>query len=242
MNPPAFQFYTDDFLGGVSDMTQSEVGAYMLLLCQQWNRGSIPVQTERQQLIAKGEVTPHVLSKFKTGQDGLLRNERLEKERQKQADYREMQRKKGVASGESRAKKKEPLLNHGSATVEPSGEPEGQPKGNSPSPSPSTVLSGTNVSVTYDELRNRINRQYERGNERWSHMEETMLLEVARRENALFELGEIICMQNATPPEERKYIPSVASLLTNWGANVDRAKLVESGKSAPKKQRLTYQP
>ena len=37
MNPPAFQFYTDDFLGGVSDMTQAEVGAYILLLCAQWN-------------------------------------------------------------------------------------------------------------------------------------------------------------------------------------------------------------
>jgi uncharacterized protein YdaU (DUF1376 family) len=239
MNPPAFQFYTDDFLGGVADMTQSEVGAYMLLLCQQWNRGSIPVQTERQQLIAKGEVTPHVLSKFKTGQDGLLRNERLEKERQKQADYREMQRKKGVASGESRAKKKEPLLNHGSATVEP----EGQPKGNSPSPSSISdkgTLSGSNYSTTLSELRVRLNRHYKRDEgSHWSHMEESTLVEVARRDNVLFELGEIMCLQDATPAEDRRYIPSLVSLLTNWTANLDRARAQNGG--PVKKKRKGWQ-
>src|SRR5258706_9467091 len=99
--PPAFQFYPDDFMGGTADMTQAEVGAYILLLCHQWNRGSIPVEPERQHMIAKGPVSAHVLAKFKPSADGLLRNERLERERQKQADYRESQRQKGIASGQA---------------------------------------------------------------------------------------------------------------------------------------------
>ena len=116
MTSPAFQFYPDDFLGGVADMTQTEVGAYLLLLCHQWNRGSIPVQTERQQLIAKGPVTEHVLSKFKKCPDGQLRNERMEKIRVQQQDYRDKQRAKGVLSGQAR---RELRLNRSSTVVQP---------------------------------------------------------------------------------------------------------------------------
>lgn len=137
--PPAFQFYADDFLGGVDTFSQAEVGAYILLLCHQWNRGSIPVEPERQQNVAKGPVSDHVRSKFKAGPDGMLRNERLEVERKKQADYREKQRQKGILSAQARSTTRQPKSNHGSTTVEPSGEPQGQPKGNSLSPSPSPL-------------------------------------------------------------------------------------------------------
>lgn len=130
--PPAFQFYTDDFVGGVDTMTQAEVGAYILLLCHQWSRGSIPVEPERQQNVAKGPVSDHVRSKFKAGADGLLRNERLEVERQKQADFREKQRQKGILSAKARSTTRQPQLNHGSTTVQPNGEPKDQPKSNSP--------------------------------------------------------------------------------------------------------------
>ena len=139
MKPPAFQFYADDFLGGVADMTQAEVGAYILLLCHQWNRGSTPVEPDRQQMVAKGPVSDHVLGKFKLCADGLLRNERMEDERKKQDNHREKQRLKGIASGRARANNTEPRFNHGSTTVQPSGEPEG----NSPSPSPINSLSLT---------------------------------------------------------------------------------------------------
>jgi uncharacterized protein YdaU (DUF1376 family) len=160
MKPPAFQFYTDDFLGGVATMSQAEVGAYILLLCQQWNHGSIPVQPDRQQNVAKGAVSDHVISKFKRGEDGELRNERLEMERQKQAIYREKQRQKGLASGIARASSsREPRLNSGSTTVQPSG----QPKGNSPSPSPSpstklTTKGGKALTGGIKELADRIEK------------------------------------------------------------------------------------
>ena len=84
MKPPAFQFYADDFLSGVSDMTQSEVGAYILLLCTQWTRGEIPADAERAALIAKGSVSPHVLAKFPNG-----KNARLESVRLNQIEFRQ---------------------------------------------------------------------------------------------------------------------------------------------------------
>lgn len=156
MKPPAFQFYTDDFLGGVATLTQAEVGAYILLLCQQWNHGSIPVEPERQQNVAKGSVSDHVRAKFKQGTDGELRNERLEVERQKQSNYREKQRIKGIASGIARAQSREPRLNSGSTTVQPSG----QPQGNSPSPSPTTKLTKGGKALTGEksELADRFKK------------------------------------------------------------------------------------
>ena len=116
-------------------MTQAEVGAYILLLCSQWGRGAIPPDPDRAALIAKGPVSSHVLAKFPNGQ-----NPRLEAVRVEQDNYRQLQREKGLASGEARRKRSltevQPPFNHGSTTVQP----DGQPKLNSPSPSPSPNL------------------------------------------------------------------------------------------------------
>jgi uncharacterized protein YdaU (DUF1376 family) len=135
---PAFQFYADDFLAGTLVMDQADVGAYIRLLCHQWSRGSIPAEAEKQQRLAGGSVSADVLAKFPAGDDGLLRNPRLEIERQKQLEFRESQRQKGLRSAEMRKS-----VNHGSTTVgtavQPNPQPNGQPKGNSPSPSPSPI-------------------------------------------------------------------------------------------------------
>jgi uncharacterized protein YdaU (DUF1376 family) len=97
MNPPAFQFYADDFIGGVADMTQSEVGAYILLLCHQWSRGEIPNDPARASLIAKGEVTAHVLSKFPNG-----KNERMERVRAEREAFIARQRNNGLKGMDKR--------------------------------------------------------------------------------------------------------------------------------------------
>ncbi len=136
---PAFQFYADDFLAGTLEMSQSDVGAFIRLLCHQWSRGSIPVETEKQQRLAGGSVSVDVLAKFQLCDDGLLRNARLEAEREKQQEYRNKQREKGLKSALARS-----VVNHGSAAVgttveqshQPDGQPDGQPELNSPSPSP----------------------------------------------------------------------------------------------------------
>lgn len=129
---PAFRFYADDFLAGTFDMSTEEVGAYIRLLCHEWNRGSTPVEPEKQQRLAGGSVSDEVRAKFHLCEDGRLRNPRLEKERQKQAEFSQKQAEKGRKSGEARRTTVEPRLNHGSTPVEP--------VLNLPSPFPSPIV------------------------------------------------------------------------------------------------------
>jgi len=156
---PAFQFYADDFLAGTLDLSQEEVGAYVRLLCHQWNRGSIPVETEKQQRLAGGSVSVDVLAKFRLVDGCGLVNDRLEKERAKQAKFRQKQREKGLLSAEAR--KKQPRFNRGSTavgdSVQPSGQPDTQPEGNSPvsslqSPSNTPKAPKGAESVGFDEF------------------------------------------------------------------------------------------
>lgn len=127
-NPPAFQFYADDFIGGTVTMTHEERGLYIMLLCLQWTQGSITKEDAAR--LGSTVVQPslnRVLTKFHPVGNGLLKNRRLEAERDKQIAFRERQARAGEASAKAR-------LNRGSTVVEP----EGQPKLNSPSPSPSS--------------------------------------------------------------------------------------------------------
>ena len=136
---PAFQFYADDFLAGTLEMSQEEVGQFIRLLCHQWNRGSIPVETEKQQRLTGGCVSVDVLVKFRLCEDGLLRNERLETVRSEKDRYLQQQSQKGRKSAELRKlaltgsqPDTQPESNSGSTVVEI----RLQPKVNSPSPTP----------------------------------------------------------------------------------------------------------
>ena len=136
---PAFQFYADDFLAGTLEMSQEEVGQFIRLLCHQWNRGSIPVETEKQQRLTGGCVSVDVLAKFRLCEDGLLRNQRLEAVRSERDRFLQQQSEKGRKSAESRKL--------ASTAVQPDTQPESnsgstvveirlQPEVNSPSPTP----------------------------------------------------------------------------------------------------------
>lgn len=101
MKPPAFQFYAADFLVGTADMEAAEVGAYIRLLCHQWDRGF--VTKEKAARLAGTKITPAVLAKF-SETNGELRNERLEFERAKQAEYRAERSRSGKVGAQSRWK------------------------------------------------------------------------------------------------------------------------------------------
>jgi uncharacterized protein YdaU (DUF1376 family) len=140
---PAFQLYTDDFLAGTLEMSQEEVGQFIRLLCHQWNRGSIPVETEKQQRLTGGCVSVDVLVKFRLCEDGSLRNERLESVRTERGLFLQQQSIKGQQSAEKRrlaASAIQPKLNQTSTGVQPDTQPDGQPESNSPSPSPITKI------------------------------------------------------------------------------------------------------
>lgn len=66
-----FPFYYEKFLVGIVGMNEKEVGAYVLLLIRQFDKGGIP---ETEPFFKK---FPRVLEKFKKKPDGLYYNERM---------------------------------------------------------------------------------------------------------------------------------------------------------------------
>lgn len=80
---PAFQFYPGDFVTGTIHMTAEQVGAYMLLLCCQWEQGALPADDASLRRIARcsKSAIKVVKMKFVKCDDGMLRNERLERGR-----------------------------------------------------------------------------------------------------------------------------------------------------------------
>mgnify|MGYP003133964504 FL=1 len=104
---PAFQLYCASFLAGCICMTTQQVGAYIRLLCWQWENDFIPASEDarckvvgctRREMRA---VWPVLCEKF-VEKDGKLINTRLEDERIKQQANSEKQSKHGKAGAEKR--------------------------------------------------------------------------------------------------------------------------------------------
>lgn len=97
---PAFQFYPDDFLAGTIMMSNEERGAYITLLCLQWNQGHITiVDLADATADMEDHRTKRVSSKFRDLGDGTLQNQRLEEVRAKQEQYRSRQAESGRLGG-----------------------------------------------------------------------------------------------------------------------------------------------
>lgn len=109
---PAFQFYPMDFLsdGKQAAMSLAEVGVYIRLICICWVDGRIPDDPARlanQAGATRGQMLklwPAVRTCFQPDPDqiGWLVHPRLLKERQKQEEFRKVQRQRGrdrAASG-----------------------------------------------------------------------------------------------------------------------------------------------
>ncbi len=142
---PAFQFYVQDFLSGVKFFSAEETGAYILLLCEQWDSGFI----ENNEKILKkitgisSKKLEKVLEKFEKKENKLI-NKRLEFEYLKKMTFVDSCRAGGEASAKKRAEERARSL-----------EIRLQPKGNSslsPSTSPSTSEeTTTTTTVLADE-------------------------------------------------------------------------------------------
>lgn len=133
---PAFSFYPKDWLAATLTWALDARGAYVTLMAYQWDAGSVPgddlpalARLLGVNVIKARLVWAVISDKFDRQPDGTWKNARLEKERQKQAAYRELQSLKGQASARNRA----------STGVQPSHQPshptshqpDGQPKPNS---------------------------------------------------------------------------------------------------------------
>lgn len=145
MPSPAFQFYPDDFVGsGVVQAAEAdEIGAYVLLLCLDWGEQGFVFEEKRLARVCRLSVQrfrvvwSHLAAKF-PARDGRHYNTRLDKERVKQAEWRDKSAKGGAASAAKRGKGGASLVG---TVVEPPLVPDTQPTGNTPvsslqSPSP----------------------------------------------------------------------------------------------------------
>jgi len=108
---PAFQLFAQDFFMDTIEWSVDEVGIYWRLLQAQWINGSIPNDEERLARIAGcgpkkfSSGWKKVESKFKLNGDGRLQNERLERTRDEQEQYRESQAESGRRGVEAKRKK-----------------------------------------------------------------------------------------------------------------------------------------
>ena len=106
---PAFQFYPSDFTGSstVGTADASEICAYTMLLCLDWMEGGFEFNEVRLARWCRLSRTAfrrawtHLASKFPP-RDGRHFNQRLEKERVKQAEHRRRQADRGRAGAEKR--------------------------------------------------------------------------------------------------------------------------------------------
>lgn len=137
---PAFQFYPNDFLGSakVGTMNAEEIGVYMLLLCLDWQEGGFVYDpftlarwcrlTEKKFLRAW-----QMVGRCFIEGDGRMWNERLQRERKKQKEWKNKSSEAGKRGAEARwGSHDQPHSQpHARRITKPS------PKDDSPFPSPS---------------------------------------------------------------------------------------------------------
>jgi len=96
---PAFLFYSNDFLTGVSDLTFEERGQYITLLALQHQKGHL---TEKIIKITVPNVSSDVLSKFSIDDEGNYFNKRLELEAKKRSEHSRKQKERALKGWEKR--------------------------------------------------------------------------------------------------------------------------------------------
>lgn len=158
--PPAFQLYAADFYMDTVSWPIDAVGIYTRFLFYQWVNGFLPNDDKELSRIAGCSVKKllnnsiYWSTKFIKKDDNKLINERLEKTRNKQLEYREKQVKSGSKGG---LKKQENLHKEPS---KPSSEPISKPssenvalRSSSSTSSPNNLISLTDVVSKGDDLK-----------------------------------------------------------------------------------------
>ena len=143
-NPPAFQFYPQDYLSdeNVALMSLAAQGAYVRLLCYCWISDGLPAESEKLARLACCSVeewesiAPDVRPCFVENGDGRLHHPRLQAEKAKQEAWRAKSAKGGRASAKARkggSRVVEPKANTSSSTSSSSSKTTGAGAGAPPS-------------------------------------------------------------------------------------------------------------
>jgi len=164
----AFLFWPSDFMVGTMFMSASARGIYIYLLCHQWEKGGLPDDPAELAELATVELSEFQAAwgrwlhrKFTQGQDGLLRNDKLEAVRQEQIEYRRQQ----SGRGKQGASDSEQMADRGRAGAAARWQPDGStaaihgsqmaahgsPPSPSPSPSPELQKTTTKAFVKFEK-------------------------------------------------------------------------------------------
>jgi uncharacterized protein YdaU (DUF1376 family) len=103
--------FTNDWMAGTASLSPEARGAFSMLLCHQWDRGGLPNQQSVLLRLGTGScpvsrskwtrIWTELASKFRQGDDGLLRNPKLERVRAQMLKTSE----KRAAAGKARAER-----------------------------------------------------------------------------------------------------------------------------------------
>ncbi len=98
---PAFLFYSQDFLIGVAELSNEEVGQFIKILAYMHQKGRMKEETIS---LLVGSVSDNLRLKFGIDKDNLWFNERLETEAEKRSKFTESRRVNGKLGGRPKAK------------------------------------------------------------------------------------------------------------------------------------------
>jgi len=211
-------------------MTLEEEGAYCRLLWSCWQHGSIPSDPElAARLVGKGcsaTVARVVLPMFEVPcGEGRLTHDRLEREREKQAEWRKKSSEGGKKSAEMRS-----ISKGGSRVVQAPY----QPKGNIPVSvlqSPIPVRTNINGESSIEEVGQLIEQLgftiYNRNEgQHPTYDEEHAALEITKRPDWQSEKDQILAFGRIIDPKDRRFdMPkTLLKLLTNWSSALDSAR------------------
>jgi uncharacterized protein YdaU (DUF1376 family) len=127
MKAPFFKFFPTDFIASTVAMSAEEVGAFIRLLCYQWENGTIPDDAEKLARISgcSGNAIASVLHKFCIRSASGLQSARMEEERASMIEHAEKKRanafKRWAGEGKTAPKDAKPMQNECSRNAIASG-------------------------------------------------------------------------------------------------------------------------
>jgi hypothetical protein len=98
---PFFPLYVNDFIADTQDLTDEELGAYFRILMTSWNKGPLELKRVRRLVDDFDNVWPEI-QLFFIEENGMIWNNRMEKERIRAQEKHQSAVDRGIAGAESR--------------------------------------------------------------------------------------------------------------------------------------------
>jgi uncharacterized protein YdaU (DUF1376 family) len=216
-------------------MSAADVGAYIRLLCYQWNRGDIPTDDpSKLSRIAGIKVSADVLLKFPNG-----KNPRMESVRQQQEEFRAERAKAGAKGAATRWQSHSSA--NGSAIAQPMANAmanamakDGTP---SPTPSPSKIHTSAVASEVYALYPKKVGRED-------ALKAITKQIKAGKSADHLKERTRMFNEATACwPHEDRKYIPHASTWFNRGSFDDDPSewKRQPAKSTNPKPDRINFE-